>query len=150
MKKNRFALTILIAALAVAALACSFSAGTTDNTQAPATIAPSASSAVSGAFLASDDQGANPTTVFKNSDTFYFIVNLSSTAGISNIKAVWTAINVEGEAPNTEINTTDTPLDGNDIFTFNVANQQLWPAGKYKVDLYLNDKLDRTLEFEVK
>jgi hypothetical protein len=25
----------------------------------------------------------------------------------------------------------------------------LWPAGKYKVDIYLNDKLDRTLEFKV-
>jgi len=41
-----------------------------------------------------------------------------------------------------------TAEEGN-IFTFDLTNNGLWPVGKYKVDLYLNDKLDRTLEFEV-
>ena len=35
------------------------------------------------------------------------------------------------------------------VFTFNLQNNGLWPKGKYKVDLYLNNNLDRTLEFEV-
>jgi hypothetical protein len=32
---------------------------------------------------------------------------------------------------------------------FTLSNDQPWPVGKYKADIYLDDKLDRTLEFEV-
>ena len=32
---------------------------------------------------------------------------------------------------------------------FTLSNNQEWPKGKYKVDLYLNGKIDRTVEFQV-
>jgi hypothetical protein len=32
---------------------------------------------------------------------------------------------------------------------FKLENDQPWPVGKYKVDLYLDGALDRTLEFTV-
>jgi hypothetical protein len=31
-----------------------------------------------------------------------------------------------------------------------LATDQTWPVGKYKVELYLDGKLDQTLEYEVK
>jgi hypothetical protein len=32
---------------------------------------------------------------------------------------------------------------------FDLSNNGLWPVGKYKVDIFLNDNLERTLEFTV-
>ena len=37
----------------------------------------------------------------------------------------------------------------NQEITYNLSNDQLWPIGTYKVEIYLNDKLDQTLEFSV-
>ena len=34
--------------------------------------------------------------------------------------------------------------------TFDLTNNQPWPVGKYKVDLYINDKFNRSLEYQVK
>jgi hypothetical protein len=65
------------------------------------------------------------------------------------IKAVWTAVNVEGEQPNLLIDEAGMTAGNENVFTFNLQNNGLWPKGKYKVDLYLNNNLDRTLEFEV-
>jgi hypothetical protein len=39
---------------------------------------------------------------------------------------------------------------GDATLTFDLTGTKPWPKGSYKVDLYLNDKLDRTLEFQVK
>jgi len=38
---------------------------------------------------------------------------------------------------------------GTNTFTFNLSNDQLWPLGTYKVEIYLNGTLARTLEFSV-
>ena len=65
------------------------------------------------------------------------------------MKADWTAVSVEGAAPNTKIDAAEKTL-GDATITFDLTNNKPWPKGSYKVDLYLNDKLDRTLEFQVK
>ena len=64
------------------------------------------------------------------------------------VKAVWTAVDVEDVDPNTLIDES-TLTSGDAELTFNLTNSQLWPVGSYKVELYLNDKLDRTLEYRV-
>ena len=66
------------------------------------------------------------------------------------MKAVWTPDEVEGEQPNLLLDQAEVTAGNENVFTFNMSNNQLWPTGKYKVDLYLNDVLDRTLEFEVR
>jgi len=33
--------------------------------------------------------------------------------------------------------------------TFDLSNGMLWPAGSYKVDLYLDGALSKTVEFQV-
>jgi hypothetical protein len=63
---------------------------------------------------------------------------------------VWTAVDVEGVKPGTEIKQ-DSTKSGSGQLLFNLGNYAPWPAGDYKVDLYLNDakKPTKTLEFKV-
>ena len=103
---------------------------------------------ISEAYLSRDDAGQETTTVFAPSDTFYAQVRLSNAPDDTALKAVWTAVSVAGEEPNLLIDETSlTGGDGN--YNFNLQNDNLWPPGQYKVDLYLNDTLDRTLNFTV-
>jgi len=39
--------------------------------------------------------------------------------------------------------------DGQNEFTFNLQNDNLWSAGVYKVEIFMNDSLEKTLEFSV-
>jgi hypothetical protein len=104
---------------------------------------------IDSAILSADEEGSQETTVFAPEDTFYCIVTLANAPDDTTVKAVWTAVDVEGEEPDTLIDETETTSDGNDVLTFNLSLDSSWPTGTYKVDLYLNGTLDRTLEFEV-
>lgn len=126
------ALVVVIMMLSVLACGGSFSTASIDS-----------------AILSADSEGTQATTVFAPEDTFYCIVTLANAPDDTTLKAVWTAVDVEGEEPNTLIDETETTSDGNDVITFNLSLDDLWPSGKYKVDLYLNGALDRTMEFEV-
>lgn len=119
--------------LLLAAMACNFSASTAK---------------IAGAEMARDSEGADPTTVFAAEDVFFCNVDLQNAPDDTVVKAVWTAVDVEDTDPNTEIDTTEI-TSGSSILNFQLSNTNLWPSGNYKVDLYLNDKLDRTVEFTV-
>lgn len=67
------------------------------------------------------------------------------------VKVVWTAIDVGSAAPpNTQMGEAELQAEGsrNVHFTFKPSAGRL-PPGTYKVDVYLNGKLDRTLRFSV-
>ena len=104
---------------------------------------------ISSAILSADEDGAQETTMFAQEDTFYCIVTLANAPDDTTLKAAWTLIEAEGQEPDQLIDEVETTADGKNVFTFNLTNEQLWPPGKYKIDLYLNGTLDRTLEFEV-
>ncbi len=104
---------------------------------------------IDSAKLSTDKEGTQETTVFAPGDTFYCIVTLANAPDDTKLKAVWTAVDVAGEDPDTLIDQAETTASGQNEFTFNLTNDGAWPTGKYKVDLYLNDTLDKTLEFEV-
>lgn len=82
---------------------------------------------------------------------FHAVVTISNLPTGSKVKTVWTVV-VAGDAapPNTEITQTEIAADGsrNLDFTLTPNNGKL-PPGKYKADIYLDGKLDRTLEFTV-
>ncbi len=99
--------------------------------------------------MSADKDGAQETTVFSPNDTFYAIVTLANAPDDTTVKASWTAVDVEGEDANTLIDESETTSDGNNVLTFNLSLDSAWPVGKYKVDLYLNGTLDKTVEFEV-
>ncbi|GAB4455025.1 MAG: hypothetical protein Fur0044_49400 [Anaerolineae bacterium] len=123
----------VIALLVLTVLACSFNFSSAN---------------ISEAKLAKDPEGSQPTTTFAQDEAFYCVVQLANAPDDTHVKAVWTVIEAENTDPNLVIN--ETKIDSGDgQIHFDLTNDKLWPAGKYKVDLYLNDKLDRTLEFQV-
>lgn len=135
MNKNRFNIGLVIVALLLAALACDFSTSTANITEAT---------------LASDKSGSSPTTTFtQNQSVIYLIVKLANAPDDTKVKAAWTAVEAGGVDPDYLLDHSEL-TNGSGTLTFPISNSQLWPTGKYKVDLYLNDKLDRTLDYEVK
>lgn len=120
-------------ALLTAVIACGFSATTAH---------------FSEAYLSADPDGTEPTTVFFPEETFYVIAELANAPGDTNVKAVWVAVDVDNVDFDTVIDEAELET-GDGRLTFDLANDELWPAGNYKVDLYINDVVVETLEFSV-
>ena len=133
MNTNRKSLLFVVSVLILAALACGGSFSTAN---------------IKSAELSADSSGTPATTVFSQDQIFYCIVELANAPDTTTVKATWYAVNVEGTEPNLLIDQSELTL-GDGTATFNLANDQLWPPGSYKVELYLNGELDRTLEFQV-
>lgn len=134
MTHTRIRFAAMLAALLLVSLACSFSAST---------------ASIRAATLSRDAEGTQPTTVFSPGDTFYLIVELANAPDDTTVRATWTAVEVEATDPNTFIDEAEL-ASGSGTLTFDLVNNQgQWPAGNYKVDVYLNDELERTLEFQV-
>ncbi len=134
MIKNKLFILAAIVMLVAVTLACGASVSTAK---------------ISSAMLSADSEGASATTTFSPDQAFYAIVELANAPSDTKLKAVWTAVEVEGEQPDLLIDQAEITAGNENVFTFNLTNDGLWPAGKYKVDIYLNDKLDQTLEFQV-
>ena len=134
MRTRRFYLGFATAALLATILALGCSASTAN---------------IGEAWMARDYEGTQRTATFGPSEVFYCVVELKNAPDDTTVKASWTAVDVEGADPDTFI--TETVLtSGSGNLHFELSNDNLWPTGRYKVDLYLNDELDRTLEFEVR
>lgn len=134
MNRRRIQVGFAVAAVVVAMLACGFSASTAN---------------IKDAKVARDYDGTQPTTEFAAEETFYCVVELANAPDDTTVKAVWTAVEVAGADPNTLIDEYEL-TSGSGTLHFELSNSQLWPQGRYKVDLYLDDELDQTLEFEVR
>lgn len=134
MNKRLLYLGIAAVTLLAVTLACGFSVSTAK---------------IADAWLARDDAGTERTTVFAPDEVFYCLVDLQNAPDDTTVKASWTAVEVEGADPNTFIDESELTT-GSDTLHFQLTNEGPWPIGRYKVDLYLNDELDRTLEFEVR
>lgn len=111
------------------------------------TTAPSAAR-IGDSYMASDPDGAQPNTVFRPEETFYNIVQLADAPADTRLKAVWYVVSAEGMAPNSVLDQAEIS-GGSGQYYFELTNQSPWTAGSYKVEIYLNDVLDRTLEFQV-
>ncbi len=135
--RNKVFLLGLVLTFALILSACSVSASTAN---------------ISDAKMTQDEAGKNPTKVFSPNDTtFYCIAELSNAPEDTAVKAVWTAVDVEGVKPNLKIDESRITADESGQITFDLTNDGPWPVGEYKVDLFLNDGEEpaRTLEFEV-
>ncbi len=129
MNKRILPISLAAGMLVLAALACS---GSTAN--------------FASAKLTADSTGAGDTTTFSADQTFYLIAQLANAPSDTKAKAVWYAVDAAGAS--TQLDSAE--ITGADqTLTFKLSNTNPWPTGKYKVELYLNDKLDRTLEFTV-
>jgi len=137
MSKVKLLVALAVLAVAFAATACNVSVNVSTANIRSATLSP-------------NESGSPATTVFKQDDyTVYCLADLANAPDSTVVKAVWTAVDVEGVDANTVID--EASVTGGDAdLTFDLTNSKPWPLGKYKVDLYINDKFNRTLEYQVK
>ncbi len=135
MKNKTLKLALILGVVALTALACGFNFSTAN---------------FADAFMAKDADGTERSTVYSGGDTFYAIVDLANAPDDTTVRAVWFVVDAEGEEPNTMID--DVSITSGDArLTFDLTNQEgfIWPVGQYRVDLYLNDELKTSLNFEV-
>ena len=130
MDKRRLSLIFAGVLLFLSVLACGFSAST---------------AGLQNARMARDYDGTDPTTVFTPEETFYCVADLANAPDDTVVKADWSAVDIEGEQPNTFIDSAEV-TSGTGSLHFELSNQGPWP---YKVELYLNGELKETLEFTV-
>ena len=142
MKRILTSFTLIVLTASVLA-ACSFSISTANIQQA---------------VLAKDVTGdnfdpADPTSTFQpNQAVIHLVVTVANAPSDTKVKTAWTAVDVGDAAPsNTKIDEAEVSMgsSGNAHFTLSLPSTGAWPVGKYKVEIYLNDKLDRTLEYTI-
>lgn len=134
MKRNITPLLLAALVLLAATLACGGSFSTAN---------------IENAWMATDPDGENQTTVFSQDAIFYAIADLKNAPDDTKLKAVWTVVNAQDTEPNLVINESEITSGDGQVY-FQLENTDyLWPVGQYKVDIYLNDTLDKTLTFEV-
>ncbi len=112
---------------------------------------------ITNAVMAKDVKGEakDPVDVTNNfpadQAVFHAVVSVSNLPSGSRVKAVWTVVDVgSAAAPNTKITETELTVEGSRNLDFALKpSAGQFPPGKFKADIYLNDKLDRTLEFTV-
>ena len=131
MNKRLLAICFAIGALLLASLACEVSASTAK---------------ISSAIMTADSASGVETATFKPDQTFLCVVVLDNAPDSTKVKAVWYSVDDAGAA--TKFVEKEIVGSGSPI-TFNATNNGPWPVGKYKVEIYLDDKLDKTLEFSV-
>ena len=134
MKIKKFPMFLALIVLFLSALACEFSASTAN---------------ISDAWMSSDEGGSQRVTAFAQDAVFYVQVDLQNAPDDTTLKAVWTAVEAQDTEPGLMITETEITT-GDGLVHFTLSNDNLWPVGKYKVDIYLNNQLSKTVEFEVK
>jgi hypothetical protein len=109
---------------------------------------------VSSAQLArgySHGKAVDPTTTFSPSDrVIHLVVVVGNPPDDTRVAATWYAVDAGGSQNEKLDSAGGTLKNGEDHVDLTLSNTANWPRGQYKVDLMLDDKRDRTLNFEVR
>ena len=102
--------------------------------------------------MAYDEDGNQVTSTFSSTDVFYAVADLKNAPQGTAVMAKWIAVDVENTDPELEfqeqtIDITEESFSG--TIYFQLSNDDGWPSGTYRVDIYLNDALTQSLEFTV-
>ena len=140
MKKN-LSVLFALSALLIATLACNL-------------VTPSSTeTGLENLRTALDEGGENPTTVFSPSDVFYVVGDLKNAPAGTVVEAKWLAVQIEGYDPGELIyeqsinDFTDKSFSGS--IYFQLSNDNGWPVGDYKADVYLNGTFVQSVPFSV-
>ena len=134
-KKNLYPVLWAIIVMLVVTLACNFG---------------SATPGASNFYMATDEAGTNRTNVFSSTDDFYVFFDVSAIEPGTNFQSRWYALNIEGEDPNVPFQTIDYNYEeGIGNIYFQLTNDQGWPVGNYKVEVYMNGTEVGEQEFSV-
>jgi hypothetical protein len=102
-------------------------------------------------------EGYDPVKSFKPDDNFAVLVFLSEPKIGTKAKAVWTIVDAGGHQDEKilekKIELTEKAVKGVEEanrINFVLSHDKPYPAGDYKVDIYLNDELEKSIEFKIK
>jgi len=124
--KKLYPILSAVGALVIASLACNFGGPPVPE--------------ISNIYMATDEQGTNKTTVFSPEDDFYVFFDVKGVTVGNNFQSRWYALDIEGEDPNVPFQTIDYVYEeGIGNIYFQLTNDQPWPVGNYKVEIYLTD-----------
>jgi hypothetical protein len=135
-------------------------APTSTPTTVPPTNAPTAAPGGSANFItnvvmATGTQGDNfdpvgITTTFSADATFHAIVTIADAPDNSKFKAAWYAVDVgSAAASNSLIDQYELTANGSRNIDFTLEPKTTWPPGTYRVDIYANDVVVKSVTFQV-
>jgi len=135
MKKKNFILLSAIVALILASLACNFGG----------------EPGASNFYMAKDADGDLQTSVFSPTDDFYIFFDVNSVDVGTYFEGQWFALDIEGEDPSTPFSTIDYNLEeGVSTIYFQLFNDEQWPVGTYRVDIYMEGAKVGEQQFSVR
>jgi hypothetical protein len=98
-----------------------------------------------GRAIGSDKAVTDSTDKFRPSDTIYASVGTDGTAPSATLRAKWTF--EDGQTVNDS--SRSIAPSGRERTEFHIAKPEGWPAGKYKLEVFLNNESKETKTFEV-
>lgn len=109
---------------------------------------------VEEAYLAKDDgkgKAGDQASEFSTTDIPIYCVVLLDTQKTVTVKMNFVAVNVAGVKAETKVVTASyTTKDGQNRVNFTGRPEDKWTPGKYRVDIFLDGKAAKTVEFEIK
>lgn len=147
---RRWLLLPLLALTIALATSCGQKAQDTTSTTEPATSTPASTINVTaielGRGVGSDKRITERVDTFNPSDVIYASVITSGAAPTATLKARWTF--QDGQVVD-ESEQMIAPT-GDSVTEFHISKPDGWPAGKYKIEVFLDGSPVQTREFEVK
>ena len=135
-------LVFLIISLIILALS-----GYAQTVQNPADVA------VTDVYLAKDDgsgKAGEPATSFVTTDIPIYCVVMLDSAKTATVKMNFVAVSVLGVKAETKVvSTSYTTKDGQDRVNFTGRPAKLWVTGKYRLDIFLDGKFVKDLQFDI-
>jgi hypothetical protein len=113
---------------------------------------PNAEVFVDSVNMAKDDNGkpGDATTTFSPSDSkIHCVINLNKAKGGTKIRTVWVAADVSGYTKNQELKTLDYTTNSFEKKITGYLTKSEWPKGQYRLEVYINGALDKTLDYTV-
>jgi hypothetical protein len=99
-------------------------------------------------YLAQDENGAVPADTFGQGDPVYVYGTLTLPEG-ANLRTAWTAVQAEGNEPNTLIYEYEDKAYQPGAFWFRLEWPRPWALGRYRVDVYMNGEIVQSLDYTV-
>jgi hypothetical protein len=104
-------------------------------------------------YMAKDKGGTygDKTESFGAADrTVYAVAKLNTAVTGTKVRFVWYTVDVAGKEKNAKFKEEDYTTKASEVRAMaHLSLPGAWPKGKYKVEAYVNDKLDKTVEYTV-
>lgn len=90
------------------------------------------------------------TDIFAPQDVIHSVVAIVDAPAGSKFKAIWRVVDInDPDYCNTAITEFEVETEGTRNIDFNLSPDSPWPAGTYKVEIYVNGVLDTVKEYTV-